>query len=205
MSTAVLVHGLWYGPVSMALVALRMDRQGVDCHRFSYPTLRGTLEDHARALGKFAGRLGQPELHFVGHSLGGLVILRMLADEADLPPGRVVLLGTPVQGSSVSRRIGRHRPLRPFLGDSRYSLEAGFARCPGDRQVGVIAGTAGVGIGRALGGLEEPHDGTVSVAETRLEGVCDRVDLRVSHTGLVLSAEVVSATLRFLATGRFSQ
>jgi len=204
VATAILVHGLWYGPVSMALVRLRLDRAGFQCRPFSFPSLKGSLATHARALRDFAAESSTDSpVHLVGHSLGGLVILRALHNFDQLPPGRVVLMGTPVQGSEVSRRVGLRRPLRPFLGDSRYALEEGFAHCPPEREIGVIAGTAGVGIGLAFGGLEGPHDGTVAVSETTLEGASDSVCLNVSHTGLVTSSLVTDAVAGFLEKGRF--
>lgn len=209
VSATILVHGLWYGPISMALVRSRLQRAGFDCRRFSYPTLRASMGASAGALRRFVGRAGQDgavgPVHLVGHSLGGLIILRMLADYPDCPAGRVVLLGSPVQGSVVSRRVGRRGPLRPFLGSSRSSLEKGYPHCPRGREVGVIAGTAGMGIGLAFGGLSKPHDGTVGVKETRLAGATDTLQLPVSHTGLVTSPRVVEAVVAFLETGRFDR
>lgn len=199
----VLVHGLWYGRVSMQLLARRLTRAGFGCRVFGYSTLRTSLSDSAGALRRFIGRRRHARLHLVGHSLGGLVILRMLADGDDLPPGRIVLLGSPVHGSGVARRAAGIRAFRPLLGRSREALEAGFHQAPAGRETGIIAGTGSVGVGRVLGGLEGPGDGTVSVAETRLDGTGDRLELPVTHTGLLLSPAVARATARFLASGRF--
>ena len=74
----------------------------------------------------------------------------------------------------------------------------------GAAQVGVIAGEAPLGLGRVFGRFREPNDGTVSVAETRLDGLVDHLRLRVSHTGLVHSAAAAAATMRFLRDGRFA-
>ena len=71
---------------------------------FGYPSTRGGLSEHAAALRRFAGQSPAEIQNFVGHSLGGLVILRMLAEADALPPGRVVLLGSPLRGSVVVRR-----------------------------------------------------------------------------------------------------
>lgn len=194
----VLVHGLWYGPVAMGLLARRLGRAGLACHRFGYPTLRRPLPVNARTLFAFSRETGGESLDFVGHSLGGLVILRML-DEfgARLPPGRVVLLGTPVAGSAVSRKLAANRLLRPLVGQAAGALDRGFAHAPPGRETGVIAGTGGFGAGVLLGGLQRPHDGTVSVAECRLEGAT-HMTLPVTHTGLVVAPSVARKVSEFL-------
>lgn len=201
----VLVHGLWYGPVSLALMARRLDARGFRTHRFSYPTLARSLAANARALFEYARALETETLHFVGHSLGGLVILRMFDEWTGLPPGRVVLLGSPVQGSAAAGRIMEMKITRPVIGKARTALEYGFSHAPARRETGVIAGTRSMGLGRMFEKLPVPHDGTIAVAETRLPGAADSIELPVSHTGLVLSAEVVSAVAGFLRRGRFDR
>lgn len=203
MSEVVLVHGLYYGPVSMKLLARRLRRDGYRCRTFGYPTVRASLPSNARRLRKYLDTIETDTLHLVGHSLGGLVILRMLDEYGDLPPGRVVLLGSSVKGSGVAARAGAIRLTRPFIGEAAKWLKQGFDRLPPDREIGVIAGTRGLGLGRFVPGLEEPSDGTVSLAETELPGATDRLELRVSHTGLVFSLAVARAVSRFLATGAF--
>lgn len=199
----VLVHGLWYGPVSMRLVARRLEARGFRTHSFAYPTLGRPLAGNARALYEYARGLDEPQLDYVGHSLGGLVILRMFDGWSRLPPGRIVLLGSPVRGSATVSKIARMRLIRPVVGQARTALEHGFEHAPAGRQTGVIAGTRPVGIGQLFEQLESPHDGTIAVSETRLFGATDSVELAVSHTGLVLSAEVVAALDGFLSRGRF--
>lgn len=199
----VLVHGLWYGPVSMGLMALRLESMGLDCHRFGYPTLSKSVASNARALFNFSRELDVDQLDFVGHSLGGLVILRMFDELTGLPPGRIVLLGSPVRGSDVASRLVELKVARPLIGQARTALERGFSHAPSGRDTGVIAGTRGVGLGRVLSNLDGPHDGTIRVAETRLDDATDTLQLPVSHTGLVLSREVSEAVARFLETGRF--
>lgn len=199
----VLVHGLWYGPVSLALMARRLEARGFATHSFGYPTLGQSLAENARALYAFARERSDETLDFVGHSLGGLVILRMLDEWSGLPPGRVVLLGSPVRGSATASKIVQMPLTRPFVGKARTALAYGFAHAPAGRETGVIAGTRGVGLGRVFERLDPPHDGTIAVAETHLPGAADALELDVSHTGLVLSREVVESVERFLRRGRF--
>ena len=68
----------------------------------------------------------------------------------------------------------------------------------------MIAGTKPVGLGGLVAGLAEPHDGTVAVSETRLDGLADHVELYVSHTGLVFSSRAAELTTQFLRHGRFA-
>jgi pimeloyl-ACP methyl ester carboxylesterase len=199
----ILVHGLWYGPVSMRLLALRLEARGMICHRFGYPTLSRTVSENARALHDFARQLDVDQLDFVGHSLGGIVILRMFDELGGLPPGRVVLLGSPVRGSAVASRLAEIKAARPFIGQSRSALEQGFSHAPSGRETGVIVGTRGVGIGRIIERLEPPHDGTIRADEARLDDASDTLALAVSHTGLVLSADVANAVAGFLEQGNF--
>ncbi len=201
----VLVHGLWYGPVSLALMARRLEARGFRTHSFSYPTLGQTVVSNARALFDFARDLDLARLDLVGHSLGGLVILRMLDEWRGLPPGRVVLLGSPVRGSATASKVVQKPWTRPLVGQARSALEYGFAHAPAGRETGVIAGTRPVGLGRMFERLEPPHDGTIAVAETRLPGAADQLELPVSHTGLVLASGVVDAVETFLRHGRFTR
>lgn len=201
--TVMLVHGLWFGPSSTWLLARRLRRAGFDTLSFGYGTFRRDLTQHARRLAERL--LAFPpgaRVHLVGHSLGGLVILRMLDEYRNLPPGRVVCLGTPVRGSAVARRLASNRLTAAFLGRSRETLQSGFEHLPADREVGLIAGTLGVGAGRIIQGLDSPNDGTVAVSETRLDAAAHHT-LPVSHTGLILSRAVARAVAAFLRHGRF--
>lgn len=176
----------------------------VDC--FGYSTVRRSPARGIADLARWARGLNAESLHFVGHSLGGLLILRMLSEfGAELPPGRVVVLGSPLCGSAVARRISTMPGLRRSLGRSLELLDPGLQRLPADREIGAIAGTATLGLGRLFAHLDSPHDGTVSVAETRIDGLADHLELPVSHTGMVLSKSVAEAAVRFLRDGRFAQ
>ncbi|MBI4190888.1 MAG: alpha/beta hydrolase [Betaproteobacteria bacterium] len=201
----VLVHGLWVHGLLMELQRRYLARAGFDAVSYSYPSMRLTLTENADRLARFARSLAAPCIHWVGHSLGGLVILRMLEREPALPPGCVVLLGVPYRDSYAGRALARNvfgaralgRSIREWL-DSKKP-----AQFPG-RKIGVIAGSIGVGLGRVVArGLPAPNDGVVTVAETELEAACDRIVLPVNHTGMLLSRRVARQTEAFLRDGRF--
>jgi pimeloyl-ACP methyl ester carboxylesterase len=200
----VLVHGLWFGPWSLGLLARRLRQAGFEPRRFRYRSTRAGLAEHARALRQFVGSPGSQPVHFVAHSLGGLVTLRMLAEEAELPSGRLVLLGSPLGGSAAARKSARLPGAGRLLGAAQPALGSGFATLAADRDIGMIAGSRSIGLGLLLGGLGEPGDGTVAVAETRAEGLRQHRLLPVTHTGMLFSKQVAREVAYFLRTGSFT-
>jgi pimeloyl-ACP methyl ester carboxylesterase len=201
----VLVHGVWVHGVLMQLQRSYLARMGYDAVCYSYPTVRLTLTENAHRLAQFARTLGAPTIHWVGHSLGGLVILRMLEREAALPPGRVVLLGVPYGDTHAGRALAGSALGARMLGRSiREWLDLNKpTQFPG-REIGVLAGTLSVGLGRVFApDLPKPNDGAVTIAETRLAAARDRIELPVTHTGMVLSRVVARQVGAFLRDGRF--
>ena len=112
-------------------------------------------------------------------------------------------MGTPLLGSAVVRRVAGWPLAETFLGRARDALCEGPVRWPEAREIGMVAGTRPVGLGLAVGALETPHDGTVALSETRHDGLTDRVELAVTHTGMLYSSEVARHVGAFLDQGRF--
>lgn len=202
-SEVILVHGLWFGSWAMARLARKLQAAGFGVRRFSYRSTADQLDEHSRQLLEFARQSGSRQLHFVGHSLGGLVCLHMLNGNPDLPPGRVVLLGSPLDGSTIARRSRRIPGGAKLLGQVKTALESGYGQLPTGRETGMIAGTRAIGLGILLGGAGTPGDGTVAVNETRTKGLKDHLLLPVTHTGMLYSAEVARQAACFLRTGSF--
>ncbi|MFY9314307.1 MAG: hypothetical protein WAO95_01955, partial [Burkholderiales bacterium] len=143
--------------------------------------------------------------HFVCHSLGGLVILEALLREPRMPAGRVVLLGSPVNGCYAGRRLARYPGGRWLLGESEgLWRERGTARWTRPEALGVIAGTLPLGLGRLFGPLPGVNDGVVALGETTVEGMTERVALPVGHSAMLVSARVAGQVAAFLTDGRFS-
>jgi len=200
----ILLHGLWVPAAVMAPLAARLSAQGFRCHLFSYASRARPLEAHAERLARYAHDVGPA--HFVGHSLGGLVILEALQQHADIRAGRVVLLGTPVRGNFAGRRLGRHGWGRWFLGSTHALWSEGrAARWTRPEPLGVLAGTLPVGLGRLFGPLPGPNDGVVRLEETEIEGMRERVVLRVGHSAMLLSARVAAQVVAFLRDARFTR
>ena len=172
---------------------------------FRYHSTRADIGEAALSLAAHLRGFGAGPVHLVGHSLGGLVILETFAAAADLPVGRIVLLGSPVQGSRAARSVAAWS-FGPHLLGGLAAAEL-TRREPrswrGQRELGVIAGSRSAGMGRLFAELPVPNDGTVSVDETRLAGAKAHIVLDVSHTGMLLSQAVADAAGRFLANGAF--
>jgi pimeloyl-ACP methyl ester carboxylesterase len=217
-TVVVYVHGLWLKGGESFLLRRRLSRAlNAEGRVFPYASVGAGVTDNALALGKYLKTIETDTLHLVAHSMGGLVILRLfelsLAPQGPLaglaqglPPGRIVLTGSPVRGSRSAERLARLPFGRALLGLSAADmlLRPGERRWQGGRDLGVVAGDLAVGLGRLLGRMGAPNDGTVWVDETDLPGAADQLRVRVSHSGMVFSAEVARQVAAFLQNGRFA-
>ena len=200
----VLVHGLRMPGWVMGLLALRLRRCGFDTMIFSYPSVRNSLAENALQLSRFVACIAAPHIHFVGHSLGGLLVLQMLARYPEPRTGRVVLAGSPYLGSVVGSKLARRALGRWLIGRTLVQWLGQPALVSTDRYaVGVIAGCRRVGMGALIGGVPRPNDGVVTVAETRLPNARDHIVVKVSHTGMLLSAPIARHICAFLQHGHF--
>ncbi|MEX2188488.1 MAG: alpha/beta fold hydrolase [Pirellulales bacterium] len=211
----VALHGLFRARTSMGrLCRFLHDEASYEVCNVSYPSTRADVASHARNLASIvAGLDGATRVHFVGHSMGNIVVRRYLADRGQasddegLPPvGRMVMIAPPNQGAQLARRLARlgllhvvlGRPLAE-LGRDWSQLERGLAT---PREFGVIAG----GRGRTSGYnplLTGDDDLVVSVEETRLDGASDFIVLPAMHAFIMNRPEVQRQTAHFLKTGTF--
>ena len=211
-SVLVFVHGLWMTGREAFWLRRRLAHELAAENRvFSYPSVSAGMADNAAALGRLIGSCSADRLHLVGHSLGGLVILKLFqealfANGRPPAPGRIVLLGSPLCGSRAAQALARLPFGRRQLGRGMREevLEQAPRRWNGGRDLGVIAGEVSVGLGRLLVSLPAPNDGVVTVGETRLAGATEHRVLKVSHSGMLFSGAVVRQTAAFLRAGRFA-
>jgi pimeloyl-ACP methyl ester carboxylesterase len=204
----VVVHGLWMSGAETGLLRSRLhDDYGFDVRPYSYYTVSVGLDDNVAQLAAFIASVPGNRLHVVGHSLGGLLALHTALRRPDPRPGRIVCLGSPLRGSSAARAVATLPFGIDILGATIRDavLNGGLKSWDGPREVGVIAGTMGIGLGGVIQELPEPNDGTVAVVETELPGIKDHIDLDVSHTGMLVSPLVVSQTAFFLRHGEFAR
>ncbi|MBL8385201.1 MAG: hypothetical protein JNM90_19105 [Burkholderiales bacterium] len=213
----VCVHGLWLSGFATRYWRTRFARAGYAACAFSYPSVRGRLAHNTAALARFVDALPQGTVHFAGHSLGAVTIAAMLASRGWRLPGkrlgRIVLAGPPFADSRAGRALIGGRDGAAVLGRLGGALagralgdwlEARRPDVPAGVDLGVIAGDARLGLGRMLApDLARPHDGTVSVDETRVPGAREHLVLPVGHTAMLMSPLVMRHMLNFVRHGSF--
>ena len=206
----VLLHGLGRTKYSMAPLAYRLRRAGFDARTFGYASMTKRVSDLSDDLGRFVDGLtdGKDEtVHFIGHSLGGLVIRRYLKDEPERR-GRVVMLSPPNAGSELVDRMRRFSwfqmrfgPAGYVLGTTESDLPASLG--PVDFPLGVIMGTRSINpIGSWI--IPGPDDGAVSVDRSRVEGMSEFCLVPKTHTFIMWSGDVADLAGHFLRHGHFS-
>jgi triacylglycerol lipase len=191
----VLVHGLARTPLSMFVLGRRLERAGYRVGHFGYVSVGGGVAALGPGLAAWVRRVqgDASRVHYVGHSLGCIVIRWLLAHARPPRSGRVVMLAPPNQGAAAADRwarwLGWAVPHLHDLGTHEGSV-ARSLRLPADVDVGVIAGE---------------RDGTVRVEETHLEGERDHVLVPCQHTFIMNRADVHRMVCRFLHDGRFAE
>jgi pimeloyl-ACP methyl ester carboxylesterase len=204
----VLVHGLWFSGREAWLLRARLARAlNAEERAFAYRSVGNTISANSAALKECLATISCDALHLVGHSLGGVVIMDLFRNAPPLAPGRILLLGSPLQGSEAARSLHRLPFGKALLGHgvAEQVLHAPPRRWDGARDLGIIAGRAPFGVGRLVTRFKGANDGTILVAETRLEGASDHLVLPVTHTGLLWSREVARQGASFLRDGRFAR
>jgi len=202
----VFVHGIWLGGWEMAVLRRRVQACGFPVHQFHYASLRRTPRQNAARLHTFIQTLDADVVHLVAHSLGGLVLCQLFSHVPEQPPGRVVMLGTPLRGSTLARKLDRHPWTRWLLGRARVQgLLGDGPGWPNGRPLAMIAGNRGLlGMGLLVAGhIPRPNDGTVAVAETDVAAVRDHLTVPYGHFGLLFARPVAAALCHYLRQGRF--
>jgi pimeloyl-ACP methyl ester carboxylesterase len=207
----VLLHGISRTTRSFQKMQHAVDGEGYATLNLGYASRRKALEALAEdihpAIDLFAGGL-TGSVHFVCHSMGGLLARVYLARYRPSRLGRVVMLGTPNGGSEIADRLKNFVGYRAFFGPAGQQLvtrrdAAIDALLPAiDYPVGIIAGNRSIyPMGAAF--LRRPHDGRVSVANTKLDGMADHVVVGTTHPWLVRNDLAIKQTIAFLREGKF--
>ena len=205
----VLVHGLGRTKRAMAPLASRLEDAGFVAHNLGYDSREKSpdalLEDLAARID--ACCTDAEKLHFVGHSLGGILIRGFLAERRPENLGRVVLLSPPNRGSEIVDRIGDSWLFESVMGPSAEMLGTQADSFPNSLpppyyEIGIIAATESI---NPLGSLMIPgdDDGMVAVCNMRLDGMTEFVTVDHNHALVMRSKDVAAMTIRFLREGRF--
>ena len=203
----VYVHGLWMPGGEGLILGRRLQKAfGFRMRPFRFSATASSMTEITARLQSFVRELEAPTVHFLGHSLGGLVIYRFLERYPEQRPGRVVFLGTPCVESRAALRASRIGLVAALMGKSvaEELLRPCERRWTLERPLGIIAGRQPLGFGQFVAQFDEESDGTIAVSETRLPGATAHLVLPVSHLGMLVSARVARETGMFLQQGRFS-
>jgi pimeloyl-ACP methyl ester carboxylesterase len=209
--TVVLLHGLNRTPRAMARLERALRAEGYAVINCGYPsraadieTLAGAVFDELRPKLETASAV-----HFVTHSMGGVLLRAYLRDHTLPRLGRVVMLAPPNRGSEVVDRLGGLKLFRWVNGPAGSQLGTGAGSLPlslgaPDFELGVIAGDRSV---NPLLSLLIPgrDDGKVAVARTHVAGMADFLCLHVTHPFMMQNACVIRQTRHFLKTGHFQK
>jgi pimeloyl-ACP methyl ester carboxylesterase len=197
-----LLHGLMMRSPALLPLSRRLRKAGFATETFSYSTLWRSPGEAMERLAMRLYAMAPEPVHLVAHSLGGLVALETLSRYQKLPPGRVVCMGSPIAGSTAARGLAG-KGLGLVSGRAGALLRGGLVALPPGRQVGMLAGTKSMGMGKWFSRFDGQNDGTVMVWETRLPGLSDHAVIESSHSGLVFSEQAAGLAANFLETGHF--
>ena len=205
----VFIHGVLMSGRIMSRLQARIEYAGWQTAVFDYPSRSQTVAENAAALADFLKQFDGQPIYLVAHSSGGRVCLRCLQDHPELKVRRFVAIGTPFFASAVAQTLSRYRLGRWLLGQSigEDGLTTDCADWQGETGIGVIAGSNRIGVSnctdRFSRPLARPHDGTVTVASTRLPGISDHTTEHHSHTLLLYSEYVAIQVIHFIDFGFF--
>jgi triacylglycerol lipase len=209
----ILLHGLCRTSRSMVKMEKALAEAGYRVRNVDYPSRTASIQKLAEdAVGGAVADCqadGATKIHFVTHSMGGILVRSYLARHSIPSLGRVVMLAPPSQGSEVVDKLGGlfvfkwlNGPAGNEMGTDPNSTpnQLGPAAFP----VGIIAGDRSINWINSLL-IPGPDDGKVSVERTKLTGMTDHMVIHVTHPFIMRNREVIRQTIQFLRTGQFDR
>ena len=197
----ILIHGVWMKGPELFYLHYKLWRQGYKVYQFHYSSLFKTPEENAAKLFQFISKIDASVIHFVTHSLGGILVKHLFHNQEIKQAGKVVMIGPPLNGSAVAIYLNQKKYLKYLLGKSIIKGLLGDAPdWSYKRKICVIAGTKSLGIGQLLARevMKKPNDGTVNLSETYVENADERHEVARNHFLLLFSNEVLVIILQFL-------
>jgi pimeloyl-ACP methyl ester carboxylesterase len=208
----VLLHGMARTSRSLRKLEKALLASGFATLNLDYASRKRSLEalaaDIHPAIADLETRTDGP-IHFVAHSMGGLLSRVYVAKYRPARLGRVVMLGTPNGGSELADLLKDLSVYRVFFGPAGLQLSTAqdatlTSLPPPDYAVGIIAGVRTIAPISSIFILPRPNDGRVSVQSAKLANMADCTTIKASHTGLIRHPDAIAQTIAFLQAGRFT-
>jgi len=211
----VLLHGILKNKYDMSLIASDLKKEGYDVLNISYPSRKMTLEYLSRFLAMkllLSDEFSRASrIHFVTHSMGGLITRYFLSKARPTNLGSVVMLSPPNQGSECANFMMETRTLKKIydrlFGPAGAQLRTDYKHAVEDKidfPLGIIAGNASINpMAPWILGSNGDHDGIVPIERMKIEGMTDLIVLNTSHMLMVYNTEVRKQVIHFLKHERF--
>lgn len=193
----VLVHGLWMSRWSFAFIAKHLKNQGFRVYRFGYKTSTKPFEFNCQKLQAFVNSRTEQTIHLVVHSMGGILSMRTLPRLKK--QGKLVMLGTPVNGSQAANAMAKKKWTSWMLKHAAEPLKNGVINPQVLRHSLMIAGTSnGVGIAKLVTKLPKPNDGTVALIETQADWINGHQKVKTNHFRMLFHKKIKHLISNFL-------
>ena len=209
----VLLHGLARTEKSMSTLQATLQQHHYQVVNLYYPSRHYGIDVLAQEFVlpqlQNLGITAETKVHFVTHSMGGIIVRYLAHHQLFTPSGRVVMLGPPNHGSEIVDKIGHWRLFNKLNGTAGHQLSTAWNSMPNQLgranfEVGVIAGDRSINwINSAM--IYGADDGKVSVESAKLEGMKDFMVIHTTHPMMMMNPKVMKQTLYFLKYGQFSR
>lgn len=195
----VLVHGLWMSRWSFGWIARDLEAKGYKVYRFGYKTSSKPFAFNMLKLQSYVNSRSENTVHLVVHSMGGILSMRSLPNIRK--DGKLIMLGSPINGSQAAKAMGQKKWSSWLLRHAAEPLENGVVDPIVFRTSYMIAGTSnGIGITKLVTKLPKPNDGTVALHETQADWIGTHTTEKTNHFRMLFHKNIKQKISDFLTS-----